>query len=118
MAILSQLYQLAGDLAGRPQIVETGLITDDDQTLREIRWFETGRVEVVALPRTSGLVAKALDGRHLLTTTIDTETFGRFINCLQLGKTQLTQFAPRQPIGTHVGRKILSYSRVWVSMED
>lgn len=118
MPILSQLYSLAGDFAGRPQIVETGQATDDNGAMNELARYETGRLEIVPLPRSAGLVAKSLDGQKLLTQTIETNMFGRFRNCLQLGKTQIAQLAPRQPVGPHSGRKIVTFQRVWVSLED
>lgn len=118
MPILTQIYSQAGSVLGRPQIAESGVATDDAATMNDLDYYETGRVELVPLPRTQGLVAKALDGQIIRTTLIRTDLFGNFRNCMQLGRTAISRLAPRQPIGPHQGRQIVNYQRVWVSLED
>lgn len=116
MPIVSVTYTKAGTFLGMPLIVEQGIATNDESTLRLITRHETGRVEFVPLPRTTGLSAKALDGQTISTTDLQTELFGLFRNCIQLGKSQIVRLAPRQPIGPHVGKEIVSYQRQWVQL--
>ena len=118
MAILFSNYERQGTYMGMPVLVESGLATDDQSTTDELLRYECGRVEFSPIPRARGLIAKALDGQPVVRNTINTERFGRFANCVQMGPTQIGIFAPEQPIGPQAGRQINAFRRVWVQLVD
>jgi hypothetical protein len=118
MTILAQRYRLAGTQLGRRVIEEAGECTDLGTTITTLRSYETGRVQLEALPRAAGLVAKPLDGSTLpaLQSVGDAQIGGALSNCLQLGRTEFAQLAPEQPVGTYAGRRILAFRRLWIQM--
>lgn len=116
--IIIQEYVRAGEMMGMPVVEEAGLCTDDDATRTTLSEYETGRVELAAIPRAQGLIAKALDGQELQTTTLTADVIGTLNNCLQLGKTDYFRFAPVQPIGIYSGSGILRYRRRWVQLQE
>lgn len=116
--IASTFYAVAGEMEGRPVIEETGVCSNDGATLSSLRLYETERVQLNALPRRSGLTAKALDGRGApLTRNISDPHLGRFENCMQIGRTKTRFFAPAQPFGEFRGKQLLTYSRTWVQLQ-
>ena len=115
MAIINTFYSKGGEMQGMPIIVETGLASSD--SLSDIQAKENGRIELLALPRTVGLLAKALDGQTVNTPETITTPIGSFESCIQLGKTQIEHFAPAQPIGTYAGQTIHKYTRQWVQLD-
>lgn len=114
--IITQFYSLAGTQGGMPILQEEGLCSDDQATLGLLRQKECGRIELIPLPRTKGLIAKSLDGQTIPENTLTTP-FHTFPNCIQLGKTQFSDFAPTQPIGEFRNRRILRYRRTWIQLE-
>ena len=102
-------------MQGMPVLIETGLASADSLTTLQSK--ENGRLELVTLPRTVGLVAKSLDGVAVQTPETLTTPFGTFGHCIQLGKTQLEQFAPAQPFGTYATQTIHRYTRQWVQLD-
>lgn len=114
MAIIFQQYEKAGTMGGMPVIRETGLATHDTA----LTTYETGRVEIIPLPRAAGLVAKALDGATLTTFTITGDAVvGTLQNLLQVGKTVVRLAFPEQPFGTYSGKSIVAFERSWVQLE-
>jgi hypothetical protein len=112
MSLISTFYRLEGTLYGMPLIEERGFCTSDEDSLSD---YESGRVELIPLPRAAGIIAKSLDGSALTTKTIE-PVFGRYENCLQIGKTKYSDFAPTQTFGEYEGLRILSYQRTWVQL--
>ena len=117
MPIRTRVYEKGAQLHGMTTILESGICTDDQGTRNEVSYFETGRVELQPIPRTAGLVAKALDGQTIRTTVLDTD-YGRLRNMMQMGSTRLRVAAPRQPVGLDVGRQYLAFQRVWVQLAE
>lgn len=101
-----------------PLLIETGLCTDDDQTKNELRRYETERVQLVAVRRRSGLIAKSMDGLQIPTTQIRDPQVGTFSNCMQMGRTQFSFRAPKQILSPFQGKQILQYQRQWVQLEE
>ena len=112
--LISQKFSRVGEMLGAPLIREMGVCTNDGSAIRDIKEYETGRVEIVAVPRLTGLIVKPLDGQTIRTKNIDDPTIGQFSDCVQVGRTQYQQLAPKQPIGPQRGKEILQYERVWV----
>jgi hypothetical protein len=100
-----------------PRIVETGLCTDEASSRSLLRLRESGRVQLEPLPRRRGIVAKGLEGQRLDPETLSGEVIGTMRNCLQLGTTEFSRYAPVQPIGPYAGKGILAYRRLWVQLE-
>lgn len=117
MSILATIYTRAGEVDGMPVIQEAGQCTNDTGTLNQLRTYENEALQVVRVPRRSGLTVKNLAGSaRPKTRTIADEHVGRFENCVQLGRTETQLFAPRQPIGPHLGKCILNYRRQWLCL--
>jgi hypothetical protein len=115
MGVINTFWAKGGEMQGMPLIIETGLASAD--SLATLQGQENGRIELLALPRTVGLVAKSLDGVAVQTPTTLTTPFGSFTHCIQLGKTQIEYFAPSQPIGDFSGQTIHKYTRQWVQLD-
>jgi hypothetical protein len=114
MSVLATRFRIGGTNNGMPVILEEGECTGDSTTTNGLKTYETGRVEILPLPRAAGLVAKGLDAAlPTLQTVGDAQCGGARANCLQIGKTEFSQIAPEQPFGLHSGEKILAYRRVW-----
>ena len=114
MAIINTFWAKAGEMQGMPLLSETGLASSG--SLADLQAKENGRLELLALPRTVGLVAKALDGQTVHAPETLETPFGSFANCIQLGKTHLDYFAPAQPIGDFATQTIHKYARQWVQL--
>lgn len=108
----------AGELAGQPVFVETGLAEDDSTARAEFALYETGRVTIEPLPRRAGLAVKGAEGQSSITlrSINDAVTVGSVTNLLQLGRTTVEEYAPEQPIGPHEGSRIVRWSRRWVKV--
>ncbi len=117
MSILSIQFSIGGTSAGQRTIIESGFCTDEGPTRAKLQSFETGRVEIVTLPRRVGVVAKSLEGHNLSTRTIADPVTGVLTTCLQLGRTAFDRFAPVQPIGPFKGKNILAYRRTWLQLD-
>lgn len=114
--IISRLYSIAGDYMGMPMIQEAGLVTSEPASMNELR-NDVEAVEISRVPRRSGLIAKRLDsGASLTTTTLTSPEIGTYKDCVQLGPTEFSQYAPTQPLGPYQGKRIIQYRRVWVSL--
>jgi hypothetical protein len=115
MSIIVQEFERAGTMHGMQVIRESGLIPDDEV----MDTYETGRVELIALPRTAGIVVKVLDGgdEPVLFTISNDAVVGTVGNLLQLGRTTKRRAFPEQPFGTYSNKEILSYDRLWVQLE-
>lgn len=115
--IITTFYEQGGTMHGMPVIHESGLCTDAAMTTNKLKEYEPGRLELVPIPRLTGIVAKSLDGWTIKTDTLDTP-FGKFRNCLQLEKTLFRDFAPEQPFGQFKNKRILAYRRSWVQLTE
>ena len=116
MAIITQEFAKVGQMHGMPVIREAGLATDDT----DLTTYETGRVELVPVPRAAGIVVKVLDGRTdpTLFSIASDPIVGTVGNLLQLGNTMVQRAFPKQPFGTYTGKEITAYQRTWVQIEE
>lgn len=114
--IISRMYSAAGEYMGMPMIQEVGFVDGTDASMNALR-NNLEAVEISRVPRRSGLVAKRLDGRNTLTgITITSPEIGSYKDCIQIGTTAFSQYAPEQPFGKFQGKRIIQYRRVWVSL--
>lgn len=119
MSIISTIYKRAGELEGMPIIEETGLCTNDQDTLNALRRYENEDIQFSRIPRRVGMTVKTLDGSGPAQSfTIVDKLIGRFHNCIQDGRTRTEPYAPVQPIGNFAGKAILRYSRRWVQLQE
>jgi len=115
---ITHTYTVAGEYRGMRLIIEHGLCTDKGSTINELRKYETGRLLLVGVPRRKGLIAKVLDGRSVRTYSISDPAVGDIPHCVQVGRTEFRQVAPRQPVGPLRNHRILAYTRRWVQLEE
>jgi hypothetical protein len=118
VSVISTFYSKQGQLLGMPIIVESGLCSDDDSTRNTLTRYETQRVQLVSVRRRTGIIAKSLDGQTIRTTTVRDSQVGTFSNCMQIGRTRFSFVAPKQLFSPFQGRKILSYERTWLQLEE
>lgn len=120
--IISEFYATSDQYLGMPVVIQSGLCTSDDGTKNALRAFENEAVQLVRIPRRSGLVVKELAGggtSSVKTQTIRDQQVGTFRNMIQMGRTQFRFVAPKQPAGfPFSGRMILQYQITWLQLEE
>lgn len=120
MPIITQLFQLGGEVLGQPLIEEVGIATDENDSRNQFARYEVGRVQLEPVPRARGLIAKDRDGVDLTSKVVSLSgdgLAGSYAVCLQVGPTAYQQLAPVQPFGDYKGYRLLTYSRSWVVLQ-
>ena len=119
MSVITEIYRKVGTQLGMPVFEQSGICTDEASAITTLRADENGRVELIPLPRRSGLAAKALDNTAVNTVTLDDPAIGgSHDNCMQIGRTTFERFAPEQDVGPYSGHEILSYRRIFIQLES